>query len=73
MDKRKGNLVKVINIGDKLIFDLTQAASDCKHIEITLIEKAGRAAVLRIQADRVIPIGHEKPYRVIAEGVHEFK
>ncbi len=80
-DPKKGNLVKVINVGDRLIFDMTECATDCKHIEITLIEKAGRAAVLRIEADRVIPIAHEKPYRtpqgnhrenVLSEGFHEF-
>jgi len=63
-DPRKGNLIKVINVGDRLIFDMTEAATDCKHIEITLVEKAGRAAVLRIQADLVIPIAHEKQYRL---------
>jgi hypothetical protein len=70
-----GTMVKVIKEGDTLRFDMTECAPDCKHISITLVEKAGRAAVLRIEADRVIPIAHEKKYRenILTSGIHEFK
>ena len=59
-----GRLIKVVNVGDKLTFDMTEAATDCKHISITVVEKAGRATVLMVEADRVIPIMHEKQYRL---------
>lgn len=44
-------LIKIIGIGDELIFSV-----DEKEISITLSEKAGRQAVLKIVADKCIGI-----------------
>lgn len=54
-------LVKVIRVGDELIFDLREVADDAKpEISVNLVEKAGRMAVLKITAHRSIPIIHNK-------------
>lgn len=54
-------LVKVIRVGDELIFDLNEVSDDAKkEISVTLVEKAGKMAVLRISAHRSIPIKHSK-------------
>ena len=49
-------LIKIIGIGDELIFDLKDMAPEAKEISVSLTEKAGRQAVLRISADRSIII-----------------
>lgn len=51
-------LIKIISVGDELIFDLRSLAPGSKEISVMLSEKAGRQAVLRIAADRSIPIKH---------------
>jgi len=52
------SLMKVIRVGDELELDLENMAPDAKKIKIYLCDKAGRTAVLRIDADRSIPIKH---------------
>jgi hypothetical protein len=54
------SLIKIIGVGDELVFDLEKMAKDTKQIKVYLSEKAGRKAVLRIDADRSIPIRHFK-------------
>jgi len=44
-------LIKILNIGDELLFNLGG-----KTISVKLTEKAGRQAVLRISADKSIGI-----------------
>ena len=51
-------LIKIIDIGDELTFDLTKASRDVKKVSITLVERTGRKAVLKLDADRSIPIKH---------------
>ena len=55
-------LIKIINVGDELIFDLRDKAENAKEISVFLTEKAGRKAVLKITADRSIPIKHFKQH-----------
>lgn len=57
-------LIKIINVGDELVFDLKDKAENAKTISIFLTEKAGRKAVLKITADRSIPIRHFKQQTV---------
>jgi hypothetical protein len=52
------SLIKIIGVGDELVFDLKDAVKDAKQISVYLCEKAGRKAVLKIDADRSIPIRH---------------
>ena len=59
-------LIKIISVGDELIFDLRDAGG-AKEISVTLTEKAGRQAVLRISADRSIPIKHFRQKKVERE------
>lgn len=58
-------LVKVIGTGDEIQFDLTQmAAGASKKISVSLVERTGRAVVLKISADRSIPIKHFKQQKI---------
>ena len=58
-------LVKVINCGDELVFDLSKMAEAArKEITVSLSNKAGRMAVLVISADRSIPVMHVKEHRM---------
>jgi len=57
-------LIKIISVGDELIFDLKDMAVGAKEISVMLTEKAGRQAVLRISADRSIPIKHFRQQRL---------
>lgn len=57
-------LLKVINQGDELVFDLSQKKELANRISIFLVERAGRAAVLKISADRSIPIKHFRQARL---------
>ena len=50
------SLIKVLPVGDELIFELEAKAAGAKSIKLVLVERAGRAAVLKISADRSIPI-----------------
>jgi hypothetical protein len=61
-------LLKVIQQGDELIFDLSQKKEMANRISVMLVERAGRAAVLKISADRSIPIKHFRQARVPVEG-----
>lgn len=51
-------LIKIIDVGDELEFDLKDKRENADKISIYLTEKAGRKAVLKITADRSIPIRH---------------
>jgi hypothetical protein len=53
-------LIKMIKVGDELIFDLTDMAEGVKEISVMMVERAGRNSVLKITADRSIPIKHFK-------------
>jgi hypothetical protein len=53
-------LIKIINVGEELIFDLANKVPGANTISVVLTEKAGRKAVLKISADRSIPINHVK-------------
>jgi hypothetical protein len=44
-------LIKIIGVGDRLIFSVND-----KEISVTLSEKAGRQAVLKIVADKSVGI-----------------
>lgn len=57
-------LIKIIGVGDELVFDLASVSKDAKQISIYLCEKAGRKAVLKIDADRSIPIKHFRQQNV---------
>jgi hypothetical protein len=58
-------LIKVIRVGDELSFNLEPISKEAKQqITITLVEKAGRMAVLKITADRSIPITHSKQIEI---------
>jgi len=63
-------LIKIINVGDELQFGLKEMSDAAKGrgISITLTEKAGRSAVLRISADRTIPIQHFRQETMSKEG-----
>jgi hypothetical protein len=56
-------LIKIINVTDELVFEVP-ASDKPQLISIFLTEKAGRKAVLKITADRSIPIKHYKQQRV---------
>jgi hypothetical protein len=56
-------LIKIINVTDELVFEIP-ASDKPQTISIFLTEKAGRKAVLKITADRSIPIKHYKQQRV---------
>ena len=58
------SLVKYMNPGDRLILDMSDAPADGRHISITLMDKVGKQAFLKIEAERYIKIGHEKQYRL---------
>lgn len=65
-------LLKVINQGDELIFDLKGKKDTADRISIFLVECAGRSAVMRISADRSIPIDHSKQANVpVRNGIEE--
>lgn len=51
-------LLKIVNIGDELVFDMDK--TEHKRISIKVSEKTGRAVALVIRADRSIPISHIK-------------
>ena len=56
-----GCLLKIIKIGDELKLDFSAVPQEArKEISIFLVEKAGRSAVLKITADKSIPIRHFK-------------
>jgi hypothetical protein len=58
-------LVKVIQKGDELTFDLSKLPElQRKTISISLAERAGQAAVLVIRADRAIKIEHIRYQRI---------
>jgi len=61
-------LIKIISPGDELIFDLREMKTGTKEISVSLTEKAGRQAVLRISADRSIPIKHFKQQKLERAG-----
>ncbi|PKN36684.1 MAG: hypothetical protein CVU62_13200 [Deltaproteobacteria bacterium HGW-Deltaproteobacteria-2] len=52
-------LIKIIDVGNELVFEVP-ASEKPQKISIFLTEKAGRKAVLKITADRSIPIKHYK-------------
>jgi hypothetical protein len=58
-------LIKIINVGDELVFEVFPS-SEKQTISMFLTEKAGRKAVLKITADRSIPIRHYKQQQVEA-------
>ncbi|MDP2734768.1 MAG: hypothetical protein Q8P12_01020 [bacterium] len=60
-------LIKIINVGDEIQFGLGDLSPQAKEISIMLVEKAGRQAVLRISADRSIPIKHFRQERITGE------
>lgn len=51
-------LIKFIETGDELEFDLRNKRDDADKISVSLTEKAGRKAVLRITADKSIKVRH---------------
>lgn len=53
-------LLKIMQVGDELVFDLTRCPERLQRISVKLSEKTGRAAALVIRADRSIPIEHLK-------------
>jgi hypothetical protein len=57
-------LIKIIGVGEELVFDLTSVKPGANQISITLTEKAGRQAVLKIDADRSIGIIHTTDKKV---------
>jgi hypothetical protein len=60
-----GVLKKIIKVGDELNFDIGAVQPGArKEISIFLIEKSGRSAVLKIVADRSIPIRQFKQQQV---------
>lgn len=81
-------LVKVLNDGDEIVFDLSQMdPGACKRISIIMVKRSRPANVMEIRADRSIPIRHVKKEtvvtsemtttdrdmgKVINEGVYEF-
>lgn len=81
-------LVKVINDGDEIVFDLENMdPSACKRISIIMVKRSRPANVMEIRADRSIPIRHIKKEmvvvgeqtttdrdkgNVVAEGIYEF-
>ena len=81
-------LVKVLNDGDEIVFDLSNLRPDaCKRISIIMVKRSRPANVMEIRADRSIPIKHIKKEmvatserttterdtgRVVDEGIYEF-
>ena len=81
-------LVKVINDGDEIVFDLENMDPQaCKRISIIMVKRSRPANVMEIRADRSIPIRHIKKEmvvtseetttdrdkgNVVAEGIYEF-
>ena len=53
-------LIKIIDIGEELLFDLRQKGELARDISVILVERAGRRAVVKIRCDRSIPIHHVK-------------
>lgn len=54
-------LMKLMRVGEELEFDLSNIAPEAdKNILMTLTEKAGKIAVLKITAHRSINIIHHK-------------
>jgi len=50
-------LIKLLNVGDELIFDLKEMDRvESKEISVTICEKGGRVVVLKLRAHRSIPI-----------------
>jgi hypothetical protein len=64
-------LIKILSIGDELVFDLREMSRDSRRISIFLVERAGRAAVLKISADRSIPIKQFKQAHVPDRSDHD--
>lgn len=61
-------LLKVVKIGDELVFDLSK--SDHRRISIKVAEKTGKAIALVIRADKDIPISCIKDEtNAIASGI----
>lgn len=58
------SLIKIIDVGDELIFELNNMTPSVKQISVFLTERAGRKAVLKITADRSIPIKHFRQKQV---------
>jgi hypothetical protein len=58
-------LIKFIDAGDELVFDLRDKKEEATEISVTLVSKAGRKAVLQIRADRSIEVKH---FRQVAVG-----
>ena len=58
-------LIKIIDVGDELVFEIP-ASEKPEKISLFLTEKAGRKAVLKITANRSIPIRHYKQQQVEA-------
>lgn len=58
------SLIKIIGVGDELVFELGDMKPGTKQISIFLCEKAGRKAVLKVDADRSIPIKHFRQQNV---------
>ena len=59
-------LVKVINDGDEIVFDLENMdPSACKRISIIMVKRSRPANVMEIRADRSIPIRHIKKEMVV--------
>lgn len=64
-----GCLLKILKIGDELKFDFSAVPQEArKEISVFLVEKAGRSAVLKITADKSIPIRHFKMQTVGSTG-----
>jgi hypothetical protein len=53
-------LIKMLRIGEELLFDLTAISPNAKSVLVSLTEKAGKMAVLKIEADKSINIVHLK-------------
>jgi len=58
------SLIKLINVGDELIFDLSNVKPGTKNIKVALIEKTGRTAVLKIDTDRSIDVKQIRQVRL---------
>jgi hypothetical protein len=81
-------LVKVINDGDEIVFDLEHMDPQAvKRISIVMVKRSRPANVMEIRADRSIPIRHIKKEMVVTseetttardtgnvvdEGIYEF-
>jgi hypothetical protein len=54
-------LIKILRVGDELIFNLHNKLETAKTISVILVEKAGKSqVVLKIAADRSIDIKHSR-------------